>query len=88
MASRELEYGNFQYDLAFKLRAMRDLMECTREEASKKFGISPTQVSNYENSRENPSLLYVYKIAKATGVTLYDLVELDKKEFVKKLYFN
>lgn len=80
--------GNFMYDLAFKCRAMRDTLNCTCDELAKRYNISAAQISHYESSKETPSLLYLYKMTKAVGVTLNDLVELDKKEFMKKLYFN
>lgn len=80
------DYREFTRELSFKLRLMRESLDLNANEMADKCGTSNTTISLWESGKENPNLLYCEKLAKLCSMSLDDLI-LDKKEFVKKLYF-
>ena len=77
---------DFTRNLSFKLRAMREYLGFNLSEASDALGFSNGMITGYENSRENPNLLYVHKLCTMCGLKLEDLF-LERNDFIKKLYF-
>lgn len=84
---KEKDYRDVTGEVGLKLRLMRDYLELSQAEAAKKFGCSNACVMNYEAARENPNIMYLFKISHACGMKIDDLL-LDKKEFMQKLYFS
>lgn len=81
------ESREFTQELGFKLRAMREYLKLTLNEAAKKCKITNTNIAAYEGGGMNPNFLYVYNITKECGLDWDDLM-LDTGEFMKKLYFR
>lgn len=83
-AKEELDV--FRVELAYKIRSIREAREWTLGELAQRLDVSQATVQKYESGRETPSLLYCSRIAKLGGVTLDDLANLSKKDFLVKVY--
>ena len=80
------EFDAFRFELAYKLRSIREAHNYTLDEMAQRLNTTHATVEQYENGKHTPNLIYLYEIAKFAGVTLEDLAILDKKDFLRKLY--
>ena len=51
----------------------------TQEEFAEKSGFSQQYISSLENGRRNPSIVTIYELAQALGVSHVELVQPQKK---------
>lgn len=83
---KKQEFDKFRFDLAYKLRSIREAQNYTIDDMAKRLNTSPATITHYESGRETPNLLYLYEVAKFGGVTLDDLAIASRAEFLKKLF--
>lgn len=88
MKVNEEKFERFRLDLGYRLRSIREFHELTLEEMAERIGVSISYVRISESGKETPNLMYLYAVSKTFGFNLEDFVELEKKEFLKKLYFG
>lgn len=60
--------------LAAKLKAARESAGLTQQEAAERSGVHAVSIARFETEVRCPSLLSLYKIADAYGVTVCDLL--------------
>lgn len=63
--------------LGKKLKEVRIKNNLTQELLAEKIGIHPTYVGKLENGKNNPSIMLLYKFAKANNVKLMDLFDFE-----------
>lgn len=56
------------------LRILRAKLRVSQECLAEKAEISPKYLTQIENEKVNPSILIVFKLARALGVTVNDLI--------------
>lgn len=90
MTEREMKALNQEFDrnIAFKLRVVRDFLKLSAEELARKTGVSVAQVYSYENNKSRPNLMYLYNVSKIINVSLDDFALFETNDFVKKLYIG
>jgi transcriptional regulator with XRE-family HTH domain len=62
---------------AKKIRLAKGL---TQEEFAERSGFSQQYISDLERGRRNPTVVSLYELAQALGVTHMDLVQPDKRD--------
>ena len=72
LASRE-EFGN-------RIRKMRKEKGITQDKLSELTDISARNISDIENGKVNSTYSTIYVLAKAFGITMSELLDLDEKE--------
>lgn len=83
----DMTYRNFNYDLTFKLRTIREKLNFNLREMSAKTGIEMSIIRAYESGKRTANLLYVQRLISETNLELDDLF-LDTKDFLAKLWFT
>ncbi|MGE3335526.1 MAG: helix-turn-helix transcriptional regulator [Rhodospirillaceae bacterium] len=61
------------------LKRLREDRGLTQEAFADKVGFSQQYLSGLENGKRNPTVITLYEIAKALGVSVEDLVRASKK---------
>lgn len=64
-------------DVGVEIKKARKVSGLTQKELGEKLGVSQQQVAQYESNARTPKLDTLGRIAKALGVTVYDLVGAD-----------
>ena len=64
--------------LYLKIKEVRQKKEITQKDLAERIGIDYQTISAYENYRQIPSLERAIQIAHALGVTMDDLVDMDR----------
>ena len=82
----DMTYRNFNYELAFKLRTIREKLNFNLREMSAKMGVEMSIIRGYESGKRTANLLYVSRLVSEVGLTIDDLF-LDTKDFLAKLWF-
>jgi putative transcriptional regulator len=61
--------------LKSKIRLCIEMSEITREEISKRMGISRNQLSNYSSGKSFPTMEKAFQLSRLLGVSVEDLYE-------------
>lgn len=72
MDMRKLVGGN--------VRRLREARGLTQEQIAEKSGFSQQYISGLEQGRRNPTIVTIYELAVALGVSHVDLVRIDGKQ--------
>ena len=69
------EKTDFTEKISIRIQQVRDRQKINQEELAFKAGLNPAYISHLERGIYSPTLYVTWKIAKALGMTLSDLVK-------------